>query len=58
MRLRIWLYEARMPKAQRRTHRAGRRADMKRVHDEQVANLGRAQAEGQYSRGADFHRNY
>jgi hypothetical protein len=31
---------------------------MKRVHDEQIANLGRAEAEGQHSRGADFHRNY
>jgi hypothetical protein len=56
-RLRFWLHEARMPKEQRRTARAERRGDMTHVSEEKVANLGRAEGEGHYSRSADFHRN-
>lgn len=58
IRLRMWLHEARMPKERRRAYRAERRAEMQVVHGEKVANLGRAQSEGQHSRGADFRRNY
>ena len=47
-----------MPKQQRRAARVERREDMRQVREENVENLGRAEAEGQHSRGADFHRNY
>ena len=48
-----------MPKQQRRAARVERREDMRQVREENVENLGRAEAEGQQlARGADFHRNY
>ena len=56
-RLRFWLHEAHMPKEKRRTARAERRADMAKVRHEMVADLGRAEGEGHYSRAADFHRS-
>ena len=57
LRLRFWLHEARMPKEKRRTARATRRADMARVREERLNNLGRAEAEAHHSRAADFHRS-
>jgi hypothetical protein len=56
-RLRFWLHEARLPKEKRRTTRADRRADMARVQEEKLNNLGRAEGEAHHSRGADFHRS-
>ncbi len=56
-RLRFWLHEARMPKEKRHTVRAERRADMARVREERLTNLGRAEGEAHHSRAADFHRS-
>jgi hypothetical protein len=56
-RLRRWLQESRMPKAQRLKARSERLAQMARDHEEWIADLGRATGEGHYSRAADFHRS-
>jgi hypothetical protein len=58
-RLRWWLREARLPQPRRPQARAERWMEMAQHsddRDDRLEDRARAQAEGQRSRGADFHR--
>ena len=59
-RMKWWLREARLPQPRRRQARAERWMEMaEHVDDrtERMEDRARSHAEGQHSRGADFHRD-
>jgi hypothetical protein len=58
-RLKWWFRETRLPKPRRRAARAERWTEMAEHIDDRedkLADRARSAAEGQHSRGADFHR--
>ena len=58
-RMKWWLREARLPQPRRREARAERWMEMAQYaddRDQRLADKATAAAEGQHSRGADFHR--